>query len=73
MLDVQLLRADIDAVARRLADRGITIDTARFLELEASRKTLQTRTQELQAKRNSSSKQKGNYNSSKELPRTGEG
>jgi seryl-tRNA synthetase len=59
MLDVQLLRADIDAVARRLADRGITIDTARFLELEASRKTLQTRTQELQAKRNSSSKQIG--------------
>ena len=59
MLDVQLLRTDIDAVARRLADRGITIDTTRFLELEASRKSLQTRTQELQAKRNSSSKQIG--------------
>ena len=59
MLDVQLLRADIDAVARRLADRGITIDSTRFLEIEASRKSLQTRTQELQAKRNSSSKQIG--------------
>lgn len=59
MLDVQLLRADIDAVARRLADRGITVDTARFLALEASRKSLQARTQELQAKRNSSSKQIG--------------
>jgi seryl-tRNA synthetase len=56
MLDVQLLRADIDAVARRLADRGITIDAARFQELEASRKALQVRTQELQARRNQASK-----------------
>ncbi len=59
MLDVQLLRADIDAVARRLADRGITIDAARFQELEASRKALQVRTQELQARRNQASKQIG--------------
>jgi seryl-tRNA synthetase len=56
MLDVQLLRADVDAVARRLADRGITLDTARFQSLEASRKSLQVRTQELQARRNQTSK-----------------
>jgi seryl-tRNA synthetase len=59
MLDVQLLRSDIDAVARRLADRGVTIDTDRFVALETTRKSLQTRTQELQAKRNASSKQIG--------------
>jgi len=59
MLDVQLLRADIAAVANRLSDRGITIDTARFQALEASRKGLQTRTQELQARRNQASKQIG--------------
>ncbi|MCC6535800.1 MAG: serine--tRNA ligase [Burkholderiales bacterium] len=59
MLDVQLLRADIDAVARRLGDRGITIDAARFLALETNRKALQTRTQELQARRNQASRQIG--------------
>jgi len=59
MLDVQLLRGDIDAVARRIADRGAAIDTARFQALEGERKTLQTRTQELQARRNQVSKQVG--------------
>ena len=59
MLDVQLLRHDIDAVARRLADRGVSLDTQRFLTLEAERKRLQTRTQELQARRNQVSKQIG--------------
>jgi len=56
MLDLQLLRGDIDAVARRIADRGAVIDTARFQALEGERKTLQTRTQELQARRNQVSK-----------------
>jgi len=59
MLDVQLLRGDMDAVARRLADRGLAIDTARFQSLESGRKTLQVRTQELQARRNQASKQIG--------------
>ena len=59
MLDVQLLRENIDAVACRIADRGIAIDTARFQALEGARKTLQTRTQELQARRNQVSKQVG--------------
>ena len=59
MLDVQLLRSDIDTVARRIADRGAGIDTTRFLALEGSRKGLQTRTQELQARRNQVSKQVG--------------
>ncbi len=59
MLDIQLLRNDLDAVAERLATRGFVLDTAKFAQLEAERKTIQTRTQEWQARRNSSSKQIG--------------
>ena len=59
MLDIQLLRAQIDTVAARLASRGLTLDTATFLALEEERKHLQTRTQELQARRNALSKQIG--------------
>ena len=59
MLDIQLLRSNIDAVTERLATRGYTLDSATFLALESERKTLQTRTQELQASRNSLSKQIG--------------
>jgi len=59
MLDIQLLRTNIDAVSERLATRGYTLDIATFQTLEAERKTLQTRTQELQASRNSLSKQIG--------------
>jgi len=56
MLDIQALRNDLDGVAARLATRGFVLDTGKFAQLEAERKTIQTRTQELQAKRNSSSK-----------------
>ncbi|MEI7613593.1 MAG: serine--tRNA ligase [Betaproteobacteria bacterium] len=59
MLDIQLLRTNIEAVSARLATRGYTLDSAAFQTLEAERKTLQTRTQELQASRNSLSKQIG--------------
>ncbi|TAH50398.1 MAG: serine--tRNA ligase [Betaproteobacteria bacterium] len=59
MLDVQLLRNQIDSVAGRLASRGLHLDTSTFLTLEDERKALQTRTQELQARRNALSKQIG--------------
>ena len=59
MLDLQALRNDLDAVAARLATRGYPLDTTRFGQLESTRKTIQTRTQELQAKRNATSKQIG--------------
>ncbi|MBP0593021.1 serine--tRNA ligase [Paraburkholderia sp. LEh10] len=59
MLDIQLLRKDIDGVAKRLADRGYAFDVAAFSALEAERRAIQTRTEELQAKRNSLSKQIG--------------
>jgi len=59
MLDIQLLRNNIDAVNERLATRGYALDVATFQKLESERKVLQTRTQELQASRNSLSKQIG--------------
>ncbi len=59
MLDIQLLRNDLEAVAARLAARGYTLDTTAFGQLEADRKALQTRMQELQSKRNATSKQIG--------------
>ncbi|WP_423196304.1 MULTISPECIES: serine--tRNA ligase [unclassified Cupriavidus] len=59
MLDIQLFRKDIDAVAQRLATRGFSLDVAAFQALEAERKQLQTQTEELQARRNSLSKQIG--------------
>jgi seryl-tRNA synthetase len=59
VLDINLLRNDLAAVAVALAQRGVTLDTARFAALERERKDLQTRTQELQAKRNTLSKQIG--------------
>ncbi len=59
MLDVQLIRSDLDAVAARLATRGLAIDVEQFRALENERKVVQTRTQELQAKRNLASKEFG--------------
>ena len=56
MLDIQLLRNDLDLVAKRLATRGFALDVEAFRALEAQRKTNQTRTQELQANRNNISK-----------------
>src|SRR3954463_4253564 len=56
MLDIQLIRSDLDSTAQRLATRGVTIDVAAFRMLEEQRKKAQVRTQELQSKRNASSK-----------------
>lgn len=59
MIDIQLLRKDIDSAAARLAARKFQLDVTTFNALEAERKVIQTRTEELQAKRNSLSKQIG--------------
>lgn len=62
MLDINLLRKDLDGVVARLETRQSPqryLDVERFQSLEAERKRLQTRTEELQAKRNSLSKQIG--------------
>ncbi|MGB7542356.1 MAG: serine--tRNA ligase [Burkholderiales bacterium] len=52
MLDPQLFRSDIEAVAKRLAGRPFVLDVAAFQAIENERKAVQTRTQELQAARN---------------------
>jgi seryl-tRNA synthetase len=59
MLDIQLLRKDATLVPERLAARGFHFDAERFDALEAERKTIQTRTQEAQSRRNTMSKQIG--------------
>ncbi len=59
MLDIQLLRNDLEAVSQRLAIRPFVLDGAAFQALEQERKLVQTRTQELQAARNSMSKRIG--------------
>lgn len=62
MLDITQLRKDLDAVIERLSARKNPqpfLDVERFKALEAERKGVQTRTEELQARRNSLSKQIG--------------
>jgi len=66
MLDITLLRKDLNQVIATLEKRKSPqpfLDVARFQALESERKTLQTRTEELQAKRNSLSKQIGHLKS----------
>ena len=62
MLDITLLRRDLPQVLARLQSRKnpqVFLNEAAFTALENERKTLQTRTEELQAQRNSLSKQIG--------------
>ena len=59
MLDIQQLRKELPTILAGLARRGYAFDEAQFRELEDKRKILQTRTEELQAKRNALSKQIG--------------
>lgn len=59
MLDSKYLRGDIEEAQKRLATRNYTLDTTKIQELEAIRKETMTRTQELQAQRNSLSKSIG--------------
>ena len=59
MLDINQLRNDLPGVAAALAKRGVALDGARFEALERERKSIQTRTQQLQASRNALSRQVG--------------
>ena len=62
MLDITTLRKDLDSVIRRLETRKSPqafLNVAAFQALEAERKTIQSRTEELQGQRNSLSKQIG--------------
>jgi seryl-tRNA synthetase len=56
MLDPKLLRQDLDSVAANLARRGFKLDRERYVALEAERKELQTRVENLRQSRNERSK-----------------
>mgnify|MGYP003449776666 CR=1 FL=1 len=59
MLDTNLLRSDLDNVAAKLLIKKFKFDKELFLSLEEKRKALQIKMEELQAKRNATSKQIG--------------
>jgi seryl-tRNA synthetase len=59
MLDPRLLRSDLDRIAAQLARRGYQLDVERIAVLEARRKELQVRSQELQNERNTRAKSIG--------------
>jgi seryl-tRNA synthetase len=64
MIDIALLRKDLDAVVARLETRKkpqAFLDVAAFRALEGERKTIQSRTEELQNQRNTASKQIGQF------------
>lgn len=66
MIDIQLLRKDIDTVAARLKTRNFELDIPAFNALEQARRQIQTQTEEMQAKRNALSKQIGIMKGKKE-------
>ncbi|MDD1781239.1 serine--tRNA ligase [Enterovibrio sp. ZSDZ35] len=59
MLDSKLLRTELDDTAEKLARRGFKLDVDTLRNLEEKRKSLQVRTEELQAERNARSKSIG--------------
>ena len=59
MIDIQLLRSEIETTKEKLASRGFDLDASFFQSLENTRKALQVKTQDLQEKRNSISKEIG--------------
>ncbi len=64
MLDINLLRRNLDSVVARLQARKTPqpfLDVERFRALEAERKTLQTLTEQRQAQRNALSRQIGKH------------
>ena len=66
MLDINLLRKDLDSAIARLETRKcpqLFLNVGTYQTLEAERKTLQSRTEALQGRRNSLSKQIGQLTS----------
>ncbi len=59
MLDIQLLRHNLDDVANRLQTRGYDLDKDQFIKLDERRKGLQIEVQELQNLRNVNAKRIG--------------
>lgn len=59
MLDPKLLRNDLDAVATRLKIKNYVLDVTLIASLEERRRSVQVKTEELQAERNTQSKSIG--------------
>lgn len=59
MLDVKLIRNDIEALAKQLKIKGFELDTVKISALETQRKSLQVKTEHLQNERNTKSKEIG--------------
>jgi len=67
MIDIQLLRNDLEGVAKRLATRaGYALDVARFRELEGKRRELQQSVEAAQADRNRIAKEIGQAKAKKQ-------
>lgn len=66
MLDINLLRTELDSVVANLAVKHFRFDKELFINLDGQRKSLQIKMEDLQARRNSSSKQIGILKSKRE-------
>ena len=60
MLDLKILRSDLESTFAALRRRGFDLDVEKWSRLESQRKKLQIATEELQAERNKRSKEIGN-------------
>ena len=59
MLDPKLLRTELDTIVAKLKTRGFDLDASKLKQLEQQRKQLQTKAENLQAERNTKSKNIG--------------
>jgi seryl-tRNA synthetase len=59
MLDVRLVREDLEGVARRLGDRGLRVDFAEFQAADQERRRLLSEAEQLKHRRNTASEEVG--------------
>ncbi len=59
MYDLSFFRNNLDAIAKRLADRGFTLDVEAFRKLDAERRSALAESEQLKARRNAESQEIG--------------
>ncbi len=59
MYDLSFFRANIDAIAKRLADRGFTLDVEAFRKLDSERRAALSESEQLKAQKNAESQEIG--------------
>lgn len=72
MLDIKFIRENKDAVAKSIEDRHMSVDLDKLLELDEERRSLQTKLDELRAKKNKGSKGKPTPEEIAEMKKIGE-